>query len=539
MLDLRARKQKLRNALAGSTSQPSVEEPFVSEVPIHPRSGFALGRHLSFSIDDGSVQMAAVSHFGRKKRILDIRKVYIPNSLTGTSDRASFIGETIDEFLSEFGRRWARLSVAISGKETAFRTFFMPVLKKPELDSAVRFEAKKQIPFPLENSTFDYRPVFKILGSGQPRYKIALQASTRLLVEKQLEPFRQRNIDVSAVYHSQDVIGQLLSHLPHVKSGTHSTVINITRDHSEMSFYRGSNLEFSHISPVGSSLLRQQTDNAAFESFAETLSTEIQTSLDYYAGQYPGSSTDRIFVYGDLAYSSELLQCLNGYTGVEFERFPTELLDFAPARKRTFADALPVCLPVLASAVCSARVANLLPTEERLKQVNRKVGRLAQAALIILTLALGAGWVLMKQNTAVARNNLTSLNRQVESFKNSEAYHSYNVLKRQIADHRTYIERTRKQPSFLTLSLKELSLLTPATIRLFNLTHEPQKSGKNFTIQGAVTSKEIPPEVLLAEYIEDLNGSPFFENVALMKYVKRRVDDAFEIEFQIDMKGIV
>jgi hypothetical protein len=82
-------------------------------------------------------------------------------------------------------------------------------------------------------------------------------------------------------------------------------------------------------------------------------------------------------------------------------------------------------------------------------------------------------------------------------------------------------------------------LLTPSTIRLFNLAYEPEKSGEIFTIQGVVTSKEIPPEVLLAEYVEDLNGSPFYENVTLMKYVKRRVADAFEIEFQIDMKGIV
>lgn len=539
MLDLKAQTEKLKTALGGRRTQASAEDPSVSEVVIRPRRGFAFGRHLSFSIDDSSIQMAVVSHIGRKKRILDIRKVYIPNHLTGRPDRANFIGEAIDEFHSEFGRRWARVSVTISGKETAFRTFFMPLLKKRELDSAVCFEAKKQVPFPLEDSAFDYRPVFKVLGGRQARYKIALHTSTRRLVEEQMEPFHQNNIAISAVYLSQDVIGRLLTHLPNFDAEALSTVINITRNHSEISFYRGSNLEFFHISPVGSSLLAQQTDKGGFEGFAETLSTEIQTSLDYYAGQYPRGPADRILVYGDLAYSSELLEQLNGYTGIEFERFPTELLDFVPEGKYRFAEVLPVCLPVLASAVCSARIANLLPAKDRLKQDEKKVDRLAQVALIILTLALVVGWALMKQNSAIAQNNLISLNRQMEGFKNSEAYHTYNVLKRQIANYQAYLEKTRKPPSYLNLNLKELSLLTPTTIRLFNLAYEPEKSSENFTIQGVVTSIEIPPEVLLAEYVEDLSGSPFFENVTLMKYVKRRVGDAFKIEFQIDMKGIV
>jgi Tfp pilus assembly PilM family ATPase len=539
MLDLKAQTEKLKTALGGRRTQSATDDPAVTEITVRPRRVLAIGRHLAFSIDDSAIQMAAVSHVGRKKRILDIRKIYIPKDLTGRPDRTNFIRETINEFLSKFGWRWARVSVTISGKETAFRTFFMPVLKKHELDSAVRFEAKKQIPFPLEDSIIDYRPIYKVLGGRQARYKIALQASTRELVTSTLEPFRQGRIPVAAVHHSHDVIGQLLTHLPNFNSETPSTVINITYNHSEISFYRGSNLEFFHISPVGSSLLGQQIDKTTFESFAETLSKEIMTSLDYYAGQYPKSSTDRIFVYGDLAYSSELLDRLNGHTGIELERFPTELLDFVPEGKSRFAEVLPVCLPVLASAVCGIRLANLLPAEEQLKQAKRKVDRLSQTFLILLALVLIVGWVLMKQNTTIAQNNLISLNGQVESFMNSEAYHTYNVLKRQIANYRAFIERTRKLPSYFNLNLKELSLLTPSPIRLFNLTYEPEKSGENFTIQGIVTSKEIPPEVLLAEYVEDLNGSPFFENVTLMKYVKRHVADTFEIEFRIDMMGVV
>lgn len=539
MLHIKAYLWKLRAALSGKKMQDGSDASQHSEVAIHPRTTFKFGRHLSFCVDDNSVQMAAVSHFGWRKRILNIRKVYIPNKLTETSARSDFIGQTIDEFLSEFGQQRTQVSVAISGKETAFRMFFMPVLKKSELDSAVAFEAQKQVPFPLEDCIFDYRPVYRVLSGKQARYKIALQASTRRLVESALEPFRQRNITVSSVHLVHDVIGQLLRHLPDFQENTHFTIIDFNRKESEISFYRGSNLEFFHINPTGSSSLGSQTEGDNFEYLSEALSTEIQASLDYYTGQYPRSSTDRIFVYGDLSYSNELLEFLNGHTELEFVRLPTERLDFVTNQKSPFVEALPVCLPVLASSACNAHMANLLPVADRLKLVTRKIDRLAQTSLILLAVMLIVGWAIMKQDTVIAHDNLAGLTRQVDGFKNSEGYHTYNMLKREITDYRSYIEKVKKLPSYLSLDFKELSLLTPSSIRLFDLAYEPEHPEKNFTIQGVVTSKDIPPEILLAEYVENLSSSPFFENVTLMRHIKKHITDGFEIEFQIDMRGIV
>jgi len=539
MLDLKAHPQKLKTALVPGSVETNPNISTISEIVIRPRSTPRFRRHLSFSIDNSSIQMAAVSHFGWKKRILDIRKVYIPNNLIGKPGSDDFVSHTVNTFLIEFGRRWDKVSVTISGKNTAFRTFSMPLLKKRELDSAVRFEVKKQVPFSSDDCIYDYRPVYKVVSDRQTRYKVALQASTRRFIDDVLEPFRQRNIIVSAVHHTQDVIGQLLRHLPDFREETYYTVINIDRNHSEISYYRGSNLEFFHISTTGSSLLSQQSDNADYETIAKTLSVEIQTSLDYYAGQYPGSSIDKIFVYGDLAYYDELLELLNGYTGVEFTRFPAEQLAFVSHERCPFVEALPVCLPVLASSTCDTRVANLLPAVDRLKLTKRKFDKIAQTLLVLLVLALVSGWATMKQSYNIKRNNLISLNRQVEDFKNSEAFHTYKLLKQQIANYQVSIKKTRKLPSYLNLNLKELSLLTPSTIRLFDLVYKPEETSKNITIQGVVISKDIPPEIILAEYVENLNSSPFFDNVTIRRHIKRRLAKAFEIEFQIDMRGVV
>lgn len=509
------------------------------EISVRPRRHLNIGRCLSFSFDDTSIQMAAVSHLGRKKKILDIRKVYIPSELKEAPGQSVFIAKAIDDFMSEFGCRGAKVSLTVSGKDTAFRSFLTPVLKSKELASAIQFEAKKQIPFPLEDCIYDFRRASKVVGSGQERYKIALQAATKRMVEQHLEPFRQRTIAVSKVYHTQDVIGYLLTYLPDFKEERSYAFINIDRNHSEISFYRGSSLEFFHISTTGSSLLGKQSDRARFDSLAQNLAAEIQTSLDYYTGQYSRSFIDKIYVYGDLTYSSELLELLNGHTGFVFERFPIEVLDCAPKGKCKFAEVLPVCLSALASAACDVHLANLLPVEDRLRQVKKKVHAWAQVFLILLLIPLAAGWAMMKAEKNIAENSLTSLTKQVNSFKSSNAYHTYNVLKRQIAHNRAYIDKIKEFPSYLSLNLKELSLLTPKPVRLFRLAYQEENPEKNLSLQGIVTSKEIPPEIMLAEYIETLNASPFFENVKLTKHVKRMVADSFEIEFQIELRGIV
>ncbi len=539
MLDLRAYSQKVKLALRSRRTPAGDEALPVSEVVLPVQHRFGIGRHIAFCIDESSVQMAAISRFGLRKKILDIGKVYIPSSLVGTSDQANFIAETVGEFLNRFDRRSSRISVVVSGRETAFRTFSMPVLKRRDLDNAVAFEVRKQVPFPPEDCIYDYRLSSKITGDGQLRYKVGLQAATKRLINEVLQPFRRQNVCLKAIHHSQDVIGRLLPHLPDFDPLGYTIVVNITREHSEIAFYRGTGLEFFQISPAGSLQLGSTGDIESFSSFARSMAAELETSMDYYTGQFQHESANRVLICGDLAYSGDLLELLNGYGSIRFERFPTENLDFMSGDNSRFAETLPVCLAVLASASCDTDAANLLPTEDQSQYLTRRIYRLSQVALILVTLALFGGWMLMKQEAVTKEESLLSLNRQVDRIKNSEAYGTYHVLKRQIVGYQAFLDKIRREPSYLTLNLKELSLLTPSSVQLLDLVYDSEHSDHNMTVRGIVTSTSVPPEVLLAEFVESLKSSVFFDNVKLSKHVKSRFDDHFEIEFRIDMQATV
>ena len=442
-------------------------------------------------------------------------------------------------YRSKNGGYGTTLVLTVSGPETTFRTFLMPKLNKSELDSAVQFEVKKQIPFPFEDCIYDYRPIYSIEKDGSARYKIALQAATRRFILEQMEPFENQGMRISRVYNTQDVIGEFLIHLPDFTEDKNYTLLNIGLKSTEISFYKGTTLEFSHATTVSSAMLGKFPEGTRYEYFAEMISTEIQTSLDYYSGQYSASLHDKIYVYGDLAYSGELLDLLNAKSGIELEPLPVTGLSNLTPRSEDQTDIYPVCLPVLAASSCQSALSNLLPDEHKSAQGEAKSGVYGRVAVAAMFLAMAVSWFAMKNKAGIAELKLIELNRQVAEFRNSEAFHTYNLVKRQIALDQAYLDQIKESPSYLALNLKELSQLTPRPIKLLYLDYEPKPAEKNMYLHGLVESDDIPPELILAEYVETLSASPFYEDVSIMRHVKKYIDGRFQIDFQIQMRGVV
>ena len=159
--------------------------------------------------------------------------------------------------------------------------------------------------------------------------------------------------------------------------------------------------------------------------------------------------------------------------------------------------------------------------------------------MFLLTVALGLSWFMMQNKAKIAEQKLFELNRQVVEFRNSEAFHTYNLVKRQIALDQSYLDQIKASPSYLALNFKELSRLTPEPIKLIYLDYKPDPEDKNIYLHGIVESKDIPPELILAEYAEVLSDSPFYDNVHIVRHVKKTLKDKFQIDFQINMRGVV
>ncbi len=513
---------------------PSPNRSLISSKRVH-----LFGRHLSFNLEDNAMQLAAASRLGPWTKLMDVRKVYISSSLSPAKERQSFIVDTINDYVKEFGGGQPTISLTVQGPETASRVFLMPWLARKELDSAIQFEAKRQIPFPIDESEFDYRLIEKTVDGDHKQIKVSMLAATRRLISDTLLPFDQLGLKVAHVFHSQDIIGQLLPTLPGFHQDNTYTMINIQQRSTVISYYWGAQLVFFHISPVGSSLLGNHAVPTTFDYFTESLASEIQNSLDYYTGQFPTQLTNEILVYGDFSYADELIELLGDRSGFSFQRFPAEDLSFIKGKNRDFEGSLSVCLPVLASVVRNTRLPDLLPRERRLSRSLRRLDKISFFSLATLLVFLCGGWFVQAYQLHHARDRSAQLTRQLESVRSSPEFHVYNMLKQQIAVNQSYLERIKETPSYLGLNLKELSRLTPVQIRLYYLEYDASQPERNFSIFGIVSNSKIPPEIILAEYVETLRSSPFYDDVVVTRHAKQQVGKVLELDFQISARGII
>lgn len=515
-------------------------------VPVRPKSNLVrpvreinFGRRLAFTIDEDSIQMATASHWGPRVRLIDISKSYLSPDDRSGDGRWSFLRRTIKDYVRQFGGRRPSISLTLTGPQTALRTVTMPRLKGAELQTALMFEAKRQVPFPDDDCWIDYRVTEELTRGDERHLKASILAATKVAVGDLLAPFEELGLEVTHLYHTQDVIGQLLRPLPDFDKNRPYTLIDIHRRSTEISYFRGSNLEFYHVSSLGSSFLANRSDPTVFEYFAESLATEIQNSLDFYGGQY---STDRIretYIYGDLSYTDELISLLSDRFGFRFCRFPIKHLPIARSRSGLVEDNIAVCLPAVAAASNQNRIANLLPEASKRKRRRQRVDRIGLAALMVLAGSFGAHWFAATTSLQTAQEHFAELDRRGAEFRASEMYATYNHLKRKLAANQAFIDQTRDKPSYLSLNLKELTHLMPKSVRLYDLEFNAKSPEQNLLISGLIASKDSPPELVLAELVENLTASPFYENVTLERHVKKREPDGFVLNFNLSMTGVI
>lgn len=508
------------------------------ERPCRPRRVHAHGRWLSFAITPDSVEMAAARRSGRKTKLIEIRKIYTTANLVTRESRVDFICHTIEDFINEFGGRRPRVSLVINGPETALRTLELPALSGSKLASAVMFEARKRLPFPIHDCYYDYRVIARMKRAGKEYVRVQLLAATRRLVDEHLEYFSRLGLRVSQTYVAYDAIGQLLPALPEYRPDSNFALINVERTGTHISYYRGADLEFYHIASLGSSSLAGRTDEGRFRDFADLLAREIQNSLDYYTGQYATHFTNRVYVYGDLAYTDELVQLLRDQFGFEFLVFPNENLRNVHFDANRASSSPAVCLQTAAASACPVLLPNLLPSRQLTVLRARLQHRLALAALVVLSVSLGATSWLQYRNIGRQELRSAQIQTEVTAFERSDMFSSYHIAKQLVATNRSYIDKIHQEPSYLGLNFKELSRLTPEGVLLRQLEYSPTNSGRDLVLMGVVSSPDMPPELILAEYVERLNNSPWYVDVTVDRHVKRAAKETFELEFTLSMRGL-
>jgi type IV pilus assembly protein PilM len=136
------------------------------------------------------------------------------------------------------------VSISISGPSVIVRFISMPRMSDSELNSAVRFEAEKVVPFNINDCTVD----FKVLAKEEHgnRLSVLLVAAKKDLIQKKIALAREANFSVSCVdVDSFATANAFLRNFQKLEPERTVAVLNIGAEYTNLCILKGGIIYFA------------------------------------------------------------------------------------------------------------------------------------------------------------------------------------------------------------------------------------------------------------------------------------------------------
>ncbi|MFA5075582.1 MAG: pilus assembly protein PilM [Candidatus Babeliales bacterium] len=245
------------------------------------------------------------------KRITNIIHFPVPKSETNILDDKApedvKIGQLLRDEVKKNPFESQSVNVVIPGKDFIIRTFHMPVIQQNELHDAVRFEARKYIPFKVDELVADFR----ILYDKPNRKNLVLFVGIKKeILEKYKGILAQANLKADSVEYAGFSAFRLLQQANIKEKDTFAVVYADPVEDDEANFIVledgfplfSRDIVLSGYGEEGS----VKIEKLALADKIEKLKIEIRVSLDYYLRKFPTRNIRKIIFVAPPEYRAEL-----------------------------------------------------------------------------------------------------------------------------------------------------------------------------------------------------------------------------------------
>ncbi len=187
-------------------------------------------------------------------------------------------------------------TICISGQDLIIRTFEIPRLPSNELQSAINFEAKKYIPFKLEDLVYN----FQVESDSRNKLNTILFVGIKKeILEKYIAISKQLNIKINAIEYSAFSILRFLKLCGARDGGVIASLCFDMNNEDEINFMVSENgfpfFSRDIILSAGVSDFEGSTSNDPAEKY-DKLKNEIRVSQDYYRRKFPDKEIKTLYV---------------------------------------------------------------------------------------------------------------------------------------------------------------------------------------------------------------------------------------------------
>ncbi len=274
------------------------------------------------------------------------------------SDPAQLIGDALKQFLSRNSVVGDKVAISVSGQAGLARFIKLPPVEAKKIPDIVRYEARQQIPFDLNDVVWD----FQRMGGGAEEEGFALETEVGLFAMKRdavlraLEPFVKVDIEVDVLqlmplvlynFLLFDQMGQLPSLEDYdpenppesvviLSVGTDATDLVITNgyrvwqrsiplggSHFTKALTRELKLTFAKAEHVKRNATAAADPKAVFQAMRPVFSdllTELQRSISYFSNLDRAAKIGRVIALGNAMKLPGLRRYLSQSLGYEIEK---------------------------------------------------------------------------------------------------------------------------------------------------------------------------------------------------------------------------
>ena len=196
------------------------------------------------------------------------------------------LGASIGAFLEQEGMAGLRVISSLGGVRCMPRTMTLPGIKTSLLDDAVRYQAEREMPIPIEGL---YLPWALLQDTGSDRQVFAIGVAKGLLDEAvvalDLAGIKNKTIDLKALALARAV------------GGTEAVIVDIEADQLDV-------ILMADGVPLIMRTVHWETEELTPEAMVKQAASEVNRTIDYYNSgepEFPIAETTPVFLTGGLA----------------------------------------------------------------------------------------------------------------------------------------------------------------------------------------------------------------------------------------------
>lgn len=145
-----------------------------------------------------SVKLVALSPGGRGFRCAE---AIVPRNAAGDESPApKVLAGLIDECMTRVDlgpRAFSGISVGVSGPDVIVKQLTLPLMDESEIANALRFEARKHVPFDVQSMVLDHQVLAR--NTSERKLDLLLAAVSQQRLERALAPLRELGVEADIV----------------------------------------------------------------------------------------------------------------------------------------------------------------------------------------------------------------------------------------------------------------------------------------------------------------------------------------------------